>query len=283
MILRNDYLAISPDHRARRLPRPAAVAGAFGVAAVAIAACSAGPGARPGPSSAQKAIKLAASRSQDVNTLTARLSELSSGTSHGGLTGAIQIQLKPTTRIAATFALPGKKSSTQLAEILTGKAIYIKDPVFTKTTGKPWVTVQISQLSTKAGVSVASLLQNLEGSNPLDQTRLFTASKDVKVIGTRLVGHVATTEYAGTYSPAAAFAQLPSNLRRLLGPALRAMGTNRVHFQVWIDRQHLIRKARDTETVNGHTFTTTFDVTAVNKPVRITLPPAGQVAPMPKI
>ncbi len=254
--------------------------------AVAITGCSSGTNssAATSTSPAQKAIKLAASRSQEVTTLTAKLTAHSTSGTMSGLTGTIQIQLKPTTLIAAKFTIPAKKSSSiKLEEILTSKAVYFKDPAFTKAAGKTWVTVKISQLSAKAGVSVASLLQNLEGSNPLDQTRLFTASKNVKVVGSQTVNGVATTEYAGTYSPAAAFAQLPASLRKLLGPTLRDMGTRPVSFTVWIDGQHLIRKAKDTETVNGHTFTTTFDVTSINKSLRIKLPAPSQIAPMPKI
>ena len=55
----------------------------------------------------------------------------------------------------------------------------------------------IGQLSSKSGVSFGSLLQNLESSNPLDQTKLFTASKDVRVVGTQTIDGVPTTEYAG--------------------------------------------------------------------------------------
>ena len=287
MIPLTDYPVIAPHHAFRRPPRWVVLAGAVGAAsAVAITGCSGGTSnsSANSTSPAQKAIKLAASRSQEVNTLTAKLTEHSTGHAMSGLTGTIQIQLKPTTVIAAKFIVPAKKSSSiKLEEILTSKAIYFKDPAFTKDAGKAWVTVKISQLSSKTGVSVASLLQNLEGSNPLDQTRLFTASKDVKVVGSQAVNGVATTEYAGTYSPAAAFAQLPANMRKLLGPTLRDMGTKPVRFTVWIDAQHLIRKAQDTEVVNGQTFSTTFDVTSINRPLHIKLPAPSQIAPMPKL
>ena len=84
------------------------------------------------------------------------------------------------------------------------------------------------------------------------------SSKNVQVVGPQTVNGVATTEYAGTYSPAAAYKSLSAGLRKLLGPTLRDMGTRPVRFTVWIDGQHLIRKAKDTESVDGHTVTTTF-------------------------
>jgi hypothetical protein len=258
----------------------------LGVAAFAMAGCSgSGPGKPASDPAAQRAIRLAASTSRSVNTLVARLTEQTSGTSSGGLSGTIAVQLKPTTMIHATFEIPptGTSASMKLAEILTDKAVYFKDPTFAKSTGKAWVKATISQLTKKTGISLASLLQNLEGSNPLDQTRFFTASTDVHVVGSRKVSGVATTEYAGTYSPAAALSQLPASLRKLLGPVLRAMGPKSVHFTVWIDAQHLIRKAVDTETAHGQAYTTTFVVTSVNKPVTVRLPKSSQVAALPRL
>ena len=265
------------------------LAAAAAAACAAVAGC-ASPGRQPANSAAssnaqaRRAIRLAATRSADVSTLTARLAEQSAGKANSGLTGTIAVELKPKRLIQANFTVPsGKSKPIRLAEILTSTAVYFKDPAFTKGAGKSWVKVDISSLSSKTGLSIASLLQNLEGSDPLDQTRLFTASRDVKVVGSKVIAGVPTTEYAGSYAPATAFAQLSARLRKLLGPTLRAMGTNPVHFHVWIDGQHLIRKARDVEKVNGQTFTTTFDVTSVNKPVSVTLPAASQVAPLPKI
>lgn len=241
------------------------------------------PAAKP-DTQAQRAIKLAASRSGAVKTLVADLVEHSTGASEGSATGTIAVQLKPVTLIEATFMIPSKNAKPlKLAEILTANAIYFKDPAFSASTTKTWLKVKISQLSAKTSVSVAALLQNLEGSNPLDQSRLFTASKDVKVVRTQSVHGMMTTEYAGTYAPQAAFGELSPKLRKLLGPSLRAMGSKPVHFRVWVDAQHIIRKAVDVDVVRGQTITTTFNIRSVNKPVKIKLPDPRSVGPLPQI
>ncbi len=139
----------------------------------------------------------------------------------------------------------------ELEEILTDKQIYFKDPAFTKATGKPWVEADISELSTKVGVSLGSLLQNLESADPLDQTKLFTASKNAHVVGTTMLNGVSTTEYAGTYAPKVALAELSPKLRKIIGPTLRTIGANPVQFEVWIDAQHVVRRAIDTNNVHG--------------------------------
>ncbi len=233
---------------------------------------------------ASEALKLASDESQRVKSLTANLTVHSTGTGASKLTGEVNLQLQPTTIIAASFNVaPTKSPAIQLGEILTGSAVYFKDPAFTKAAGKPWVKADISQLSTSAGVSLGSLLQNLESSNPLDQAKLFSASKNAHLVRTAVIHGVKTTEYAGTYLPADALAQLSPKLRKLMGPTLRAIGPNAVQFEVWLDANHLVRKAEDLDNVHGQVVRTVLDVTSINKPVHIKLPPSSQVAPLPHI
>src|SRR6266704_1062813 len=191
MILSTQYAAGPRNSAFPRLSRPIAFgAAAVAAAAVALTGCSKASTGAAASSGALNQIKLAADTSRDVNSLTANITVHSVGTTAGGLTGTIRMQLKPTTLIEARFDVPATTSpGIHLDEILTGQAIYFKNPAFTKTkAGKPWVKAKISELSSKSGLSFGSLLQNLESSNPLDQTRLFTASRDVRVVGTRTVG-----------------------------------------------------------------------------------------------
>lgn len=263
------------------------------MAAVTTTGCSSSGGKSAGKSSVatstesvatSKALQLAATDSGRVNSLTADLNVKSAGAGAGNLTGLVSLQLKPATVIEAAFNVAQPKAAAvQLDEILTGKSIYFKDPAFTKATGKPWVKADISDLSTKVGVSLGSLLQNLESSNPLDQAMLFTASKNAHKVGTAKIRGILTTEYAGTYDPAVALAALGPKQRKLMGPTLRSIGPNPVQFEVWIDAHHLVRRAENRNNVRGQIVTTTLDVTSVNKAVHIALPPAAQVAPLPRV
>jgi len=278
------YCAIQRNEGRFGLPRLLLGSVAAAAAAIAVAGCSGGSGT-PATTAAQRQVKLAAATSGRVSSLTASIAVRAVGSSAGGLTGTVRMRLKPTTTIEARLTVPTPNSgSLHLDEILTSRAIYLKDPAFTGTKlAKPWVKANISQLSSKSGISLGSLLQNLEGSNPLDQARLFTASTDVRRLGARTVAGVATTEYVGSYAPKAAYAGLSARARKLLGPWLRSIGTHAVNFHVWIDAQHLIKKATYQETVRGQTVTTIFTVTSVNKPVAITLPTTKQTAPLPHV
>jgi hypothetical protein len=233
---------------------------------------------------ASRALSLAAAESGRVKALTANVAAHSTGASSGSLTGTVKIQLKPTTIVGTTFHVKAEKAPVvQQSEILTDKQIYFKDQAFTKATGKPWVEADISELSTKVGVSLGSLLQNLENADPLDQTKLFTASKNAHVVGTTMLKGVSTTEYAGTYAPQVALAELSPKLRKVMGPTLRTIGANPVQFEVWIDAHHVVRRTISTDNVHGQIVTTTLDVTSVNKPVKVAMPPISEVAPLPQI
>jgi hypothetical protein len=291
----NSVILRNCTHRHSARLRTAAVIVAVGAAAItATAGCSSGSGqkataknseiATTESKAASRALALAAAESDRVKTLTANVVAHSAGASSGSLTGTVKIQLKPTTIVGTTFHVKAAKSpAVQQSEILTDKQIYFKDPAFTKATGKPWVEADISELSTKVGVSLGSLLQNLENADPLDQTKLFTASKNARVVGTTMLNGVATTEYAGTYEPQVALAELTPKLRKVIGPTLSTLGANPVQFEVWVDTHHVVRRTISTDNVHGQIVTTTLDVTSVNKPVHVALPTMTDVAPLPKI
>jgi hypothetical protein len=291
----NSAIHLNCAYRNSSWLRTAAVIIAAGAAVVtATAGCSSNSGKKAaGKSSdvatteskaASRALALAAAASDQVKSLTANVTAHSTGQSSGSLTGTVKIQLKPTTAVGTVFKVKAAKArAVELDEILTDKQIYFKDPAFTKATGKAWVEADISELSTKVGVSLGSLLQNLESADPLDQTKLFTASKNAHVVGTTMLNGISTTEYAGTYEPKVALAELSPKLRKVIGPTLRTIGSNPVQFEVWIDAKHVIRRAIDTNNVHGEVVTTTLDVTSVNKPVHVVLPPVTEVAPLPKI
>ncbi len=294
MLLPSAHSAISRNHPFRRQ-----YGSATAIALIAISACAAS--AVAGCSSAKsngknstdtaaessatsKALQLAAAESDQVSSLTADIRVQSGSTSAGDMTGTVSLQLKPTKIIAASFSVKQANSAPiELDEILTAKAIYFKDPAFTRAAGKPWLTASTAQISSKVGVSLGSLLQNLESSNPLDQAKLFNASKNARAVGTKVIRGVRTTEYTGTYLPAAALADLSPALRKQLGPTLRSIGTNAVQFEVWLDAHHIVRQAEVEVNVRGQIVVTELYITSVNKPVKVSLPPASQVAPMPKI
>jgi hypothetical protein len=98
-------------------------------------------------------------------------------------------------------------------------------------------------------------------------------------VRTQLIGGVPTTEYAGSFRASAALKALaartlPVSLRKVLRSQLAGMGDDLISFHEWLDGQHNVRRAAEVDT--GALVVTTINVTAIDQPVRITLPPATQ-------
>jgi hypothetical protein len=79
---------------------------------------------------------------------------------------------------------------------------------------------------------------------------------------------------------AQALRRLSPTVRKGFAPLLRLISGG-IRFDIWLDDQHVTRKLVEVESVRGQTVTLTLNVTAVNQPVQITLPPRRQVAVLP--
>jgi hypothetical protein len=197
------------------------------------------------------------------------------------MTETVQIRLKPSLLAAESFKVTAAGTTIQLKSILTSTAIYLHEPSLTSELGKPWVKIDLSALSAlvggTAGASVEKLIQSLQSDDFTHQAQLFTAAKNARVVGRQIVDGVSTTEYAGSPTAAAALKTLRASFRQALTQELKALGNSPIHFREWVDGQHHLRKIMEIEKVKGDTVDITINVTAINKPVHIKLPPAGQV------
>jgi hypothetical protein len=221
-----------------------------------------------------RAIRLAAAESRRVTSMAATLSEQVGDPAVATTTATMQLQLKPTLLADEKLHITASGHSVASEEIVSAQAAYIKAPG--NPTGKPWAEVRFSELGHNLGGSISSLIQEAENGNPAQQTQVLTASKNAHVVGTEMVNGVETTHYRGTVSAATALARLRPAVRKGLAPLMKLI-TGDIHFDIWIDAQHLTRRLVEVETVVGERTTVIMNVTAVNQPVQITLPPASQV------
>jgi hypothetical protein len=135
----------------------------------------------------------------------------------------------------------------------------------------------LSALGGTSGASLAKLVQSLQSNNFTNQAQLFTVAKNTRVAGTQTVDGVTTTEYTGSFTAAEGLKALPVAFRQALAPELQELGNSPIHFREWVDGQHHVRKMTEVETVNGDTVNTTINITAIDQPVSITLPPGSQI------
>ena len=212
--------------------------------------------------------------------MTASFSSQVSGKAAEDFAGTMRAQLKPTLVAEATANIDESGQSLSLTEILTGKALYLKMAELSKETGKPWIKIPFSHLGGREGALFSQLVQGVQNDNPAQQITMASVSKNVRVAGTQMIDGVHTTEYAGSYTAAAALAKLSASERKTLQADLKGL-SGQVHFTEWIDAQHQVRKAVITETVNAEHVTLTFNIISVNEPLNIVLPRPRHVALLP--
>jgi hypothetical protein len=263
------------------------------------AGCSAGAGsahssssvspqaAPPAPAAvpAAQAVTLAARQAQQVTSFTATLNVQADGAVKLALAGTMRVRTKPalfTDANFSTLSASGQSIPGGMEEILTGNAVYVKLALLAQlAAGKPWIELPFSQLQQTSGVNLAQILQQVQGNNPLQQTQMLTAAKNVREVGTEVIGGVTTTHYTGTYAVSAGLAALPPSLRASFAQRFKAVASGSVAFDVWLDAQQQVRKLTTTEQGRSGHETTTFYVTGINQPVSTQLPPASEVATVP--
>jgi hypothetical protein len=236
---------------------------------------SQGSGGQTGSESAVQAVQAAADQSEKVNSYSIRMDETLTGATAQHITGNMQFRLKPSLLAQVDLSIP----PASVNEILTSKAAYLKVPGL-GSTGKPWVKLSFTGKNS-AGAALGQLLQQVETSNPANQTAALTASKDLRKTGTELVNGIQTTRYEGTYSASEQLRKLPPALRKTTSKSIAALGITKVQFTIWIDGQHQMRRVITVEKGSSTTITTRLDIISVNQPVNVTLPPPSQVTSAP--
>jgi len=274
-----------PSRQRRPVPRRAAAAGLSAAALILLAACSSGGGSKAStastPLTPRQALLAAASHAQQVTSASETLTVRVSGAQNTTTTGTIQFQRKPTLQASETLNTAVAGRNTQIKVILTGTAIYLHEAALAGQLGKPWLKLDLSTLNGTPLASISQLVHSLQGNDFANQTQLLAVAKNAHVVGTQTIDGVATTEYAGSVHAAEALKAMPASFRQAMAPELQVLGNGTISFHVWIDGQHHTRKIADVETVHGETISTTVNITAINQPVHVTIPPAGQTATPP--
>ncbi len=275
----------APSWRRRPVPQRTVALGLPAAALLLLAACGSGPAGSGGSASTtlspRQALLAAATQDRQVTSATETLTVKASGLQNETTSGTILIQLKPALQLSANLSIAAAGKSTHIKEVLTGSAIYFSAAALTGQVGKPWIKIPLSALTGTAGASFAQLFHSLQSNNFANQTELLTAAKNAHVVGTQTVGGVSTTEYAGSFKAAEGLKTLPAGFRKALATELQALGNTTISFHVWIDGQKHVRKITEIETVNGENISTTVNITSINQPVHIAVPPASQTGSMP--
>jgi hypothetical protein len=262
-------------------------AAAIAAAALAAAGCStshSSTATQPAGSAAANAVQLAAQHAQHVASFAATIAVQTSGTQNLSLSGSMQERTQPSLLLGinfGTFSLQGQTLPGGIQEIINSNAIYMKMAQLSRLAGKPWVEIPLSGITKASGVNLGQLFQQAESNNPLVQTQMLASSHNVRKVGTATIDGVQTTEYTGSYPVSAGLARLPASMRAKVAPQLQAMGLQTQTFKLWLDNQQQVRKVVTSDQGTKEQVTSTIQVTSINQPVSVTLPPASQTATVP--
>jgi hypothetical protein len=276
--------------------RFAAVGAAGAVLTLSLTGCLGDSGSgTSGGAGAGDAVKLTAAqalaktseKTGQVDSFKASVSMDSSAAGDLKASGTMLYRVKPTPAFSLAFDKMnvGGQSMGGLQEVFIDKTIYMKIPMLTQMSGgKPWMKISLADLGRKTGMDFDQLLQQAQQMDPIQTTKLMTASKDARELGKETIDGVETTHFTGTYNVSEALAKLAPEQRDAAQKAVKDSGMDKMLFNVWVDGQQLPRKMT-LKTAPGAKVPLNFSMVYrdFGQPVTISAPPAAEVTDFSEI
>lgn len=260
--------------------------------ALSLTGCLGGAGDKVGEAgenlklTAAQVLGKAAEKTGQLDTFAADMSMKMTGAGQGAVsfTGQMQYQVKPDLAYAMKFddMSVGGQTMAGMEQRLVGRTMYMKMPSMPQLGGgnaaKPWLKISLDELGRQSGLNIDQLLQQSQQMDPVQNTKMLTASKDVREVGKETVDGVETTHYTGTYRVEDAVAQLPADQQDAIRKTYGQLGMDDMKFDLWVDDQQLPRKMamKSQQTASG-VLDMTITYRDFGKPVNIAEPPASQV------
>jgi hypothetical protein len=283
--------------------RVAAMGGIAALVAAGTAACGSGGGSSSGGSHSasaaasanpEQAVQTAYTTSSSQKTAAFRLDETVSAKSSSGstrnttITGSGQVDLGTGAfRLSVNPASGGTTTALQSAGME-----YVQVPAAQRSQvpgRKPWVSVNLNQVSqAKLGTSF-SQLSSLNSDNPAQALgELSAMSSSVTKTGTTTIDGVPVTVYRAEVNLDKVASQLQAKAGTKAAQAIRQeaseLGTSTFPVRVWVDAHHLVRQVSTEVPIpassgssSGHgTATETITFYGYGGPVQVTPPPTAQ-------
>lgn len=230
----------------------------------------------------------AAQQTGSIDSFKADMSmQMTGGPESVNMSGSMEYQLKPELAFSMKFdeMQAAGKSMGGMEQRLVGRTMYMKMPMLSELGGgasaKPWIKLSLDELSKQSGVNLEQMLEQSRQMDPVKNTQMLTASKDVREVGKETVDGVQTTHYAGTYKMADAVAKLPADQQEQARKSIQESGMQTMTFDLWVDAKQLPRKMtmKSDQTAAG-VMTMSMTYRDYGKPVQVVAPPADQVTDM---
>lgn len=186
-------------------------------------------------------------------------------------------------------------SPVGFTEVFVPPKMYIKMPAGAGASlpkGKSWIAAGMpgDVAASGLGVALPGPFGGVSG-DPADLLASLTAiSGSVTKRGTATIRGVPVTEYRVDTDLAKAAARVPGWERASFKEFAQSLGAGTIPVDVWVDSQHLVRRMREAlhmpeqgHTPAGTVVTQTTDFYDFGVPVRVSAPPAAEVASLPQL
>ena len=233
--------------------------------------------------SAAQVLEKASQKTGQVDTYKADFT-MNIGTQQGAMNmhALGQFRLKPS--LAFTMNVDKMSMGGQSMPIGAIQVVYLDKVVYMKsaqlsqaTNGKPWIKMDIGREAQQSGFNLDALMNQSQQINPAEQTKMLTASKDVKEVGEETINGIKTTHYTGSMTVAEAMAKLDAKTRQQLEKVYQQVGANKIFFDLWADDEQLPRKLTTKISIPQGNTSNTIIYQDYGKLVNVSAPPADQV------
>ncbi|WP_131735753.1 hypothetical protein [Actinomadura roseirufa] len=234
---------------------------------------------------ANEALLKSSQKTGEADSFKADLTVTGTGATGGRVHANGQFRLRPALKFSARLdefspggqGVPGLKGQA----IFTDNVLYAKVPQLAQfvSGGKPWVKVDVGQVSKTTGLDVQDLVNQVQKVDPAEQTKMFTGSKDARQVGTETIDGVQTTHYTGTVTTEEALNRLDPPSRDRVRRWLPKEGTGgKIAFDLWTDGKNLPRKLVSKSTnAQGDDGSVTVLYSDYGKSFGVNPPPSDEV------
>ncbi|MFB6753445.1 DUF1396 domain-containing protein [Streptomyces sp. NPDC056353] len=257
-----------------------------GLAALLLAAGAVGCGKEDSESpemTPAAAVAKAAKNSEEINSLHYRLTGKTP--EEGRIKAEAEMQMKPTLAMSMKMTALDQGAEGTAEIRLVDKAMYIGGgPEAAKEMdGKSWIKFDLSGTGVDEQMNQMGSASQAD-KNPATESTFLTGAKDVEKVGTETVEGVKTTHYKGTVTLA--------DLEKTIGDEGEAtrekrqksleqyekMGVDKLTMDMWVDGDDRTKQFRMRADADKGPLDMTFTFLGVNEPVKVSAPPAAEVA-----
>ncbi|WP_327358490.1 DUF1396 domain-containing protein [Streptomyces sp. NBC_01304] len=222
------------------------------------------------------AVKQAVVKAEKFTSFSYRLKGEAPGKDGGKVSGEASMNLKPLT---VSMKMTGGGETFQIRII--GDAMYMgtgkPDPDLD---GKSWMKFPMDGMDKGGSPAEGSPADK----NPASEAGLMEGAEDVKLVGEEKVDGVQTTHYAGTVTldeMRKSLKDKSADVRKSREKNLKEyeeLGLDKLTMDLWIDGDGHAKQVRTRGTTDEGPLDMKMTFFDINKPVKVTAPPAAQVA-----